>query len=169
MNGPDIDWEARLAELRRTFDESFAREPVPASGERDAYLIVRVGPDRLAIAVHALAGLAVRCPIVPLPADPATLMGVIGHRGRPVPVYALGALLGRAPAPPDPWIVLTAAAAPVGLAIDALEQYVEAPRSALRTIEGAAAGSAPITESLAIQTGPVEVLRVSALSIDRRG
>jgi chemotaxis signal transduction protein len=94
----------RAAELRAAFDAGFAA-PRPASVSEEAraarrFLLLRVGGEAEAIAMHDVAAVVeARC-VVPVPSAVPELVGIAAHRGAIVPVYDLPALRGRAPSEP---------------------------------------------------------------------
>lgn len=112
----------RAAELARAFDAAFA-EPLraPAGGLLDV-LAVRVAGEPLALRLTQLGGLYARRSIVPVPSALPELLGLVSLRAAIVPVYDLGALLGRAPQRDPRWIVL-AAQLPIALGFEHLEGY----------------------------------------------
>jgi len=85
----------KVAEMRRQFDESFAR-PRPhhlPAGESMLAIVVRGEP--FAVRLAETAGLAaLEGKILPVPSEAKELLGLIGHRGTVVPVFSLAALLG---------------------------------------------------------------------------
>jgi len=134
--------EARFADLaadlRRTFDQSFAEPAAEVHEEAEALLGVRVADTGYALRLGELAGIFVARRIVPVPTSAASLLGLAGIRGVATPVYSLGELLGHpsSPAPPR-WIVL-ARAEPVGFAVDELDGHLRVLRSELSPVQGEA-------------------------------
>jgi chemotaxis signal transduction protein len=116
----------RATELARAFDTAFAESAQAAAGSPLALLAIRVAGEPLALRLTQLAGLYARRSIVPVPSALPELLGLVGLRGAIVPVYDLGALLGRAPQRDPRWIVL-AAQVSIALAFDELEGYWRLP------------------------------------------
>ena len=118
---------ARLAEMRREFDESFAR---PAAGPRrdlERLVSLRAGGDRFAVLLSELSCLERTPRLEPLPDAPPDLLGLAGIRGRLVPVFSLARLLGCQGARGGDaarWLVIVRGEPPIGLAFDALDGYL---------------------------------------------
>src|SRR5436309_1156564 len=88
---------ARVSELRRAFDGTFAKAIRTAGGEaqEEDLLAVRIFTHAYAIRVAEIAGIITSRKIVPVPSRRFELLGVAGLRGGLIPVYHLGALLGH--------------------------------------------------------------------------
>jgi purine-binding chemotaxis protein CheW len=127
---------ATLDELRREFDEAFARAPsLPGvAGGAHNMLAVRVGGEPFAIPVAQIEGMFADRRVVPLPTPLPELLGVANFRGRVAPVYDLAAfLLGSAARGPLRWLVLVRGRAAFGLAFDAFEGQLSVPPESLST------------------------------------
>lgn len=163
------------AQLRHDFDQSFAQAPqeaAQAQGSED-YLAIRLGADAHALRLAEIAALAPLAALTRVPGPCPELLGLIGSRGRLVPVYDLRALLGyAAPAlprsatggPPGTpglprWQVVLAAQ-PVALAFDSFEGHLRLPRQA------ATAGSGPTHRHVheVLHAGPAGVRPIVSLA-----
>jgi chemotaxis signal transduction protein len=113
---------ATLDNLRREFDDAFARVPPADSDLTRNMLAVRVGNEPFAIPVAQIEGVFTDRRVVPLPTPLSELLGVASFRGRVAPVYDLAAiLLGTRSHVTPRWLVLVRGRAAVGLAFDAFE------------------------------------------------
>lgn len=111
----------RAAELRRSFDRSFALEPVAQATVWENLLALGVGPAHFAVRLAEVAGLTAFRELTALPEAPPELLGLAGLRGELVPVYDLAALLGLVATAPR-WLVLVAGKK-VALAFDAVGRH----------------------------------------------
>ena len=109
------------ARLRAEFDRGFALSPPVAGDAHEGYLAIRVGGDPCALRLADLLGVYVDRKIVPLPSSVPTLLGIASFRGALILVHDLRLLLGYPARADARWLVRVRAAAPVGLAFDALE------------------------------------------------
>jgi chemotaxis signal transduction protein len=128
----------KVAEMRRQFDESFAR-PRPhhlPAGESMLAIVVRGEP--FAVRLAETAGLAaLEGKILPVPSEAKELLGLIGHRGTVVPVFSLAALLGYSSGTAAPhWLLFCRGPAPLGLAFEQLERQFSANPAEVCTVEG---------------------------------
>jgi chemotaxis signal transduction protein len=128
MTGEGTSLDDRAAALRREFDDAFA---APLDLDRPAtedLLAIRVAGDPLAFRLAEIALLVADRRITRLPvADPACL-GLAGLRGTVVTVYDLAVLAGYRPSPSPRWLVVTAGAARIALAVEQVEGHVRVPR-----------------------------------------
>lgn len=128
----DAHLQQRVEDLRRAFDDAFAREAVVPRRDRISVILLRSGGAAYALRVSEMAALAVDRKIMPLPGAPPALAGLAGIEGRLVGVYAIGALLGQ---PWDRkqlrWIATHGMSDVVGLGFEELVGYVEVEREAL--------------------------------------
>jgi chemotaxis signal transduction protein len=118
--------DERLAELRRAFDQTFA---APAHGRLEdlvSLLMIGIGGQPFALRTLELSEVVADRRVVPVPSRHAELLGLAGIHGAVVPVFDLAALLEvqRHEAQPR-WLALSGREAPVALAFDRLEGYVE--------------------------------------------
>jgi len=118
----DTGAAAAAARLRAEFDRGFALAPSAGGADGlEGHLAIRVGGDPCALRLADLLGVYVDRKIVPLPSSVPTLLGIASFRGVLIPVHDLRLLLGYPARAPARWLVRVRAAAPVGLAFDALE------------------------------------------------
>jgi len=126
MKAAESSLTGRAAELARAFDEKFIQPRQAVASDLLAVLAIRLGAEPLALRLSQLAGLYTRRSIVPVPSALPELLGLVSLRAAIVPVYDLGALLGRTPQADPRWIVL-AAQLPIALGFDDLEGYWRVP------------------------------------------
>lgn len=165
MSDEEAAWEARLAELSQAFDAGFAAADAATHEDQEAYLAVSLGSDTMALSIGELGGVAVGREILPVRSEAAlALIGLIGLRSRPVPVYSLGVLLARTSARASPWIVLTAGARPIGLAVDGFRGHVVAARSARVASAVSRAASRHVSETVPSDHGLLEIVNLTSLA-----
>lgn len=117
--------DAKLAELRAAFDETFAVPPVLPEAPGERLLALRIGTEAYAVRLAEIASIQSQKRVVPLPGGPEGLRGLAGIRGRLVAVYSLASLLGIRGAGEENWLVLTQGAEPIGLSFPAFEGFLE--------------------------------------------
>jgi chemotaxis signal transduction protein len=136
----------RLAEIRRSFDASFAAPALHHDKERQSVLAIQAGEGRFAVRVEDLAGVEACRKIVKLPANLPGLLGVAGIRGRLLAAYDLGALLGQPSrdlsqgSAPLRWILVCGNEPEVGLLIEEIEAFVRVAAADFKPIDQSAAG-----------------------------
>lgn len=138
---------AKVAELRRTFDQARA---VPASLDgniqAESLLAIRVSRDAYAIRVSEISGLATDRKIVAFPSLIPELLGVAGIRGVLVPVYSLAGLLGYGVETGQVrWLVLCGSEEPFALAFSDFEGYLQMPRTQLHPAQQKAVKRSHVT------------------------
>jgi chemotaxis signal transduction protein len=121
----------RAGELRQAFDKGFARPPGETDANTEALLAIAVASGAYALRLREITGLHIHRKIIPLPGAPSDLLGLSSFRGALVPIYDLRQLLGHSAATVPRWQVLVAGQAPVGLAFDRFEAYLDVPIDAL--------------------------------------
>lgn len=123
----------RAAALRHAFDRSFAEPPPPAATACEDLLAIRVAGEPYALRLRDITGLLTTRKVVPVPAATPHLLGLAGVRGDLVPVFDLGALLGRgALAEPPRWLALCGVDDRIALAFAEFEGHLRVPQDALR-------------------------------------
>jgi chemotaxis signal transduction protein len=120
----------RLAELRDSFDGSFAAPP-PRPPHLADLLAIRVAEVAYAVRLSAITALWVDRPTTPLPGPVPELLGLAGFRGTIVPVYDLAALLGHPAGIGGRWLMLAADSPPLALAFAAVDGHLRVPATAL--------------------------------------
>jgi chemotaxis signal transduction protein len=136
----------RLAEIRRSFDESFAAPARSHEEERRSALAIRAGDGRFAVRVEDLAGVEACRKIVKLPGSLPGLLGVAGIRGRLLAAYDLGALLGQPSRElgkeraPLRWILVSFADRGIGLLVEEIEAFVRVAAADFKPMDHGPAG-----------------------------
>lgn len=159
----DSTMVARVAELRRAFDESFAAPRLQPGVDTIDLLVIRVGHDRYALRLTELCGLQVQRKVVPLPGLVAPAVGVAGFRGKIVPVYSLAGLLGYGVPRHEPWLALAGhEELPIALAFAAFEGH---HRPALHAIRPASQRDvrAHVGEAVTLEGGACRVISVPSV------
>jgi chemotaxis signal transduction protein len=130
MTGGGTRVMERALQMRREFDEAFARPVRTDEAQREKFLTIRAGGQTYAIRLSQIDGLFVDKKITPVPGGHVALLGIAGFRGAILPVYDLPCLLG-APSPQTPRWLTIVKAAPVVLAFDAFEAQLVASSDAV--------------------------------------
>lgn len=126
-------FDARVAGLRRAFDQTFAaRPPEPSKGHVNL-LALRVGGDPCVVFLRDISGILRAPRIASVPGAPADVIGVAGVRGSLVPVFALASLLGQAVQEPPRWLLMCEVDEPLAFAVPAIDGYLQLPESRLHT------------------------------------
>jgi len=120
-------------ELRRSFDDAFARPPGAPAVAVEELLVVRVAGDPYAVRARETAGVTPGGRIVPVPGPLSELLGITTIRGALVPVYSLRGLLGYPHARDvPPWLLLCGTDQErAALGIDRFERYARLSRSSI--------------------------------------
>jgi chemotaxis signal transduction protein len=126
----------RALELRHSFDSSFTQPARTESAELEDLLTIQAGEGAWALRLAQVAGIFAGKAVTPLPSPVPALLGIAGFRAAIVPVYDLGALLGRAGVGSPRWLVLTASE-PVALAFDQFDGHLRVPREVIAAEQGA--------------------------------
>ncbi|HWB76977.1 MAG TPA: chemotaxis protein CheW [Nannocystaceae bacterium] len=128
-------------ELRRAFDEAFARPAQEVGTKADELLAVRFADDHYLLPLRELTGLLADRRIVALPTRNPKFLGVVGIRGTVLPVWDLGALLGQPTAERAPRWLAMASTPRVGLAFGRFDGHVRLPHGVLTTAPDRDAGA----------------------------
>ncbi|HEX7645279.1 MAG TPA: chemotaxis protein CheW [Burkholderiaceae bacterium] len=134
------------ADLRREFDDAFARAPRTEAASLHNLLAIRLAGEGYVLRVAQIAGLYVDKTVSPLPTPLPELKGLAGFRGRVAPVYDLASLVGYPAAPAVPsmrWLVLARADEPLALAFEAFEAHFSIAQADIVRAPGAALKVAP--------------------------
>ena len=123
--------EARISELRRSFDEAFARQPDERAPDVEELLMIRVAGDPYAVRARETSSLTRGGRIVPVPGPLPALLGITAIQGSLVPVFGLGTLLGYPPAREVPaWLVVCGGEPDrMALGVDRFERYARVSRT----------------------------------------
>jgi purine-binding chemotaxis protein CheW len=117
------------AQLRRSFDDSFARPSLSDRIAQEDFLAIELGDGRYVLRLAEIAHVAPIQSITRFPTPLAQLLGIAGVRGALVPVYDMGAWLGLEAGGAPRWLAVTGAA-PLALAFPAIHSYVRVPQGA---------------------------------------
>jgi chemotaxis signal transduction protein len=130
---------ARLLELRETFDRPF-REPLVQQAEAPLELLsIWIGREPFALRLDDIAALEADRTITRVPSQHPELLGIAGVRGTLVAVFDLAALLDLPRPDAWRWLVL-AKGAPLAFAFSAFERQLSVRREALARTEETSAG-----------------------------
>ena len=123
---------AATAELRDSFDRSFADPHRGQDAGFEELLAIRAGGRPYALRLTQAAGLFPDRPVTRLPGPLPALLGVASFRGSIVPVYDLGrACFGHPAAAAARWLVLAAGEPPLALAFQELDGHVRVPATSI--------------------------------------
>jgi chemotaxis signal transduction protein len=148
-------------DLRRAFDDAFARRPVPHDDEAVDLLTVRVGPAAFALRVAEVDGVH-RCPTVTaVPSKSTSLLGIVALRGELLGLHCIHRLMSGASVNGEArWIVVCRRDA-VALALDDWTGHVRVLESAIRADESGRNRMAPSVTRVA--DDQLSVLSVPAI------
>jgi purine-binding chemotaxis protein CheW len=111
------------AGLRLAFDRSFSQTTNADIAVVEKLLAIRVGSHPYLVRLAEVSGLFADKRITWLPSPVPTLLGLAGLRGKVLPVYDLGMLIGAPKAAAPRWLLVTASS-PVGFAFDHFDGYL---------------------------------------------
>lgn len=124
-----------VAELRRAFDESFARPRAPDTEPEEDWLGLRAAEHALAVRLLEAGGVVARPPITALPDAPRGQLGVGAIGTKIVVLYDLACLLDPGcVASARPWVLLCRAEPTVGLVFDKVDGFARLTRDATRSM-----------------------------------
>ena len=129
-------------------------------------LVARVGVERIALAVEAVAEVFEAPPISPLPLMPAGVLGQCAWRAQVVPVLDPSVLFGIAPGMRNGRgvvLVMTRAAGPIALLVDDVDEVLELHREALRDVPPGSDRDGRLVALLRTTDGLVAVIDTAAL------
>lgn len=122
----------RLADMQRSFDQSFARALVGEAESLERMIMIRLAGEPFLIRADQITGLVKAKRIVPLPSRIPELLGLAGIRGTLLPVFDLTAFFEpRARGSTPAWLALAGRDLPIALAFDEFEGQVELARASL--------------------------------------
>jgi purine-binding chemotaxis protein CheW len=120
----------KAAELRATFDRTYAVSPCSQTLERiEDLLSIRLDGNPYALRTAELSAFTRAPRIVAVPSPIPELLGLCGIRGGVVPVYSLSALFSHRREDQERWCVLCGSEEPVAFAFSDFEGYVRAVQS----------------------------------------
>lgn len=120
-------FQDKAAELRRTFDRSFAEARHAETALFDDFLAIRLRDDPHVLRLDGVARLLPLRALTRFPCALPQWLGLAGVAGAVIPVYDLRLLLGY-PAGGTPRWMVVCKAAPVALAFDVFEGQFRHPR-----------------------------------------
>jgi purine-binding chemotaxis protein CheW len=121
---------ARLADLRRDFDQVFAAPHAGQAKDEENLIGLRIEGDHFGLSVLEIVGVAVAGKIVAMPCRSPGFLGLTGIRGAVIPVYSLAVLLGYPKAEEDVhWLAVCGAKEPLALAWGSFEGYLRISRT----------------------------------------
>jgi len=121
---------ARLADLRRDFDQVFAAPDAAQAKEQENLIGLRIEKDHYGISVPEIGGVAAAGKLVAMPSRSPGFLGLTGIRGTVIPVYSLAVLLGYPKAEEDVrWLAVCGAKEPLALALGSFEGYLRISRT----------------------------------------
>lgn len=161
----DRSLKERLEQLRRSFDEVFARPAVVANRDAQDFLIVRPSEaEAYAIRVSEITGIVRDRKIVALPTRSGACLGLAGVRGRTVPVYDLAERLGHAPAGREArWMILAAGTPEIALAFSEVVEYLRVAQADLVPVGPDAAPRKHVRQALQSPAGMRLVVSLSSV------
>lgn len=129
-----------LRQMRRDFDERFARPADPERETLEDVLAVSHGEARLALTLRGAGALLRTPPLTPIPSPSRALVGLAGIRGAVTALYDLGVLLGLEPVGRDArgWALLCSPTARVGLVFEAFDGFHRVAPEAVEQVRGPA-------------------------------
>ena len=165
--------EGVAAELRKSFDESFARPHQHTAPDVEDFLAIRVAGDAYALRLREISGIIAGPKVTPVPASAPGFLGLAGIRGGVVPVFGLAPLLGYEQASAESrWMGLCGTEDLIALAFPDLEGFLRLPKSSVLPDETIRAGRRYVNEVARTDAGPraiVAVPLVVAAIFSRRG
>jgi purine-binding chemotaxis protein CheW len=111
-----------------------AQTPGPGEGTQRRFLTFRIGGALYAIGAETVSEVIRVPPVARVPLGPKGLLGIANLRGDVLPIASLRGLLGlEAAAPATTWAIVIEGAAPVGLAVDAVETLASVDEADIET------------------------------------
>ena len=122
---------ARLEELKRSFDQSFAEAPQEEAEQAESLLSIRVASRAYAVRLSETSGLYVDRKVVGLPSPVTELLGMAGFRGTVIPIFDLAACLGYGlSGEENRWMLLVGQIDVIGLVFQEFDGHLRtAPRN----------------------------------------
>jgi purine-binding chemotaxis protein CheW len=155
--------EARVAALRRAFDDSFAALPSAAPEGSEDLLLIRIAALPFAMRLRDIRAIVARPAVVPVPSRAPALLGLAGLHGDIVPVFSLCSILGLGSDTGARWVVVCGAEERVGLGFSEFERYVRLPSSAVHSDASASTTKAYVRELAATGDGFRPVVHIDSV------
>lgn len=131
--------EQKVEALRREFDGRFSMPHETSRETTDDYIAIRVAGDAYLLRLQDLAAVAAKRTIVALPVRRPECLGLIGHQGTPIALFALRGLLGYGPSSAVPrWTAVLRNSAAAALAFDEYDGLARLAGSDLTPLGAAA-------------------------------
>lgn len=113
--------------LRVAFDRGFVEPPPAERAQAESLLAIEVRGEPYALRLAEVAGVHVDRNVTPLPSPAPALLGVVGFRGRVIPVWDLGRILGHPAAEPPRWLIIAGSAEqPIAFAFETFVHHFRA-------------------------------------------
>lgn len=160
MNNAPAD-QRSANDLRQAFDHSFALPPRALAAEVDDLLSIHLAGERYAVRLRDIAMMVASRAVVPVPSAVPALLGLVGIRGRVVPVFSLAAILGHEHATGAPrWLVVCGAEEPIAFGFSHFEGYVRLARSSVHSDENPQAARQYVHQMARTDTGMLAVINI---------
>jgi len=125
----------QIEKLRGDFDQRFAAPPAAIEDARVPLLLVRVGDQRHCLPLTGLVSFTAASRLTMLPGQHAACLGIVGHRGRAIPVYSLAVLLNAGATDHAPrWLAVTMDG--IGIGITGFDGQIQVRPGDIRAREG---------------------------------
>ncbi len=121
-----------LAQMRQSFDQSFAEKPQPETTPGEPYILIGVSKARLAIKTSEVLSIESHKPVLSLPGHSNFFIGLTGIKGKLIPLYNLKSILGHESERKDElchWLAVVGGTSPLALAFQNFEGSVRIPES----------------------------------------
>jgi chemotaxis signal transduction protein len=151
-----------VAELRLDFDAAFARAPAAAQPPSLDLLRIRVALRSLCLRLSEIVTVQRDFSIAMVPSPSPALRGLVGLRGKVLPVYDLAWLLGLGKCDAPRWLVDLRTPTPCALAFDAFEAQLRVAESQLAKAD-AREPSRLFTGTVSTADGALPLLDSSAI------
>lgn len=161
-DAPEPSVADRVQRWRTDFDRAFAEPRRTASADGEDFLGLLLGGRVHAVRLAELAALQGWQEPAPYPLAPATLLGLIGHRDRVLPLFDLQALLGLGRAASPAWQLIMRDR-PLALAVDGFDGQWRLPAAAVTRAAAAGTDAAP-AELLRCADGLRPLIRLAAVA-----
>ena len=126
----------KVSQLRQAFDCTFAMPSSLASSEFQDLLTIRIAGDPYAIRLFDITEIISEQRVFSVPSVTPNLLGLVGIRGRILPVFSLSSMLGYGTDLDSPrWMILCGSEEPIALAFSDFDGYLRLPSSSLHADE----------------------------------
>ena len=125
---------SRAEDMKREFDRGFAVVHERAEARTEDLLAIGLFGAKYALRLQDVAGLSSNKKITRIPAARPGLLGIAGFRGRILPVYDLGALIGLPGSVTPRWLAV-ARSGDVAVAFEAFDGHLRVPAGSIAANE----------------------------------